>query len=139
MWMLIVIFLLAVISGTIALAIFFEMIQRGGALDVAFNWQLMLDRLYGKGQTGNKWATFAESVLGGCRRCTSFWFMPVWFCFYAVTSKYAFYVWVTDNIHLSNPGIQWVVCSMVNICWYCMFHAIGAQLGFELLKKLSKK
>lgn len=128
--------ILSIIAGNAMLKVFFEMTKSGGGLDVMFGWQKMLERLYSKGSMQNKPAKFymwAENALGGCERCTSFWFMPLWFACYYIVSKYVFHVWITDDLH------NWALIIFVNWFWYSMFHSVGALSGYMALTKLLKK
>lgn len=128
--------LLCIASGNLVLKFFFEMSKTGGALDIMFGWQAMLERLYAKGSLQNKSAKFymwAESALGGCEKCTSFWFMPLWYICYYITSKFGFHMWVTDGIQ------NWGLIIFVNWFWYSIFHSIGAATGYFTLIKLLKK
>jgi len=123
------------LAGNGIVKIFFEMIQDGGALDVVFGWQKILKKLYAK---ESKVAHLLESMLGGCKRCFSFWFMPTWFLFYCITSKYAFHIWITDLI--THSGFwHWVIICLTNWTWYCMFHALGAEGGYFILTKFKNK
>ncbi len=125
----ILITIMFLIAGNGIVKIFFEMIRPGGALDVVFKWQKMLNKLYAK-QT--KVSLLLENALGGCERCFTFWFMPFWFICYFIVTRFAFHVWITDWCN------SLLISILINIIWYGVFHILGAMCGFLLLK-LTKK
>lgn len=125
-----IITILFIAAGIGALSIFYAMIQEGGALDLVFGWQKMLDRLY---RSEKKSARLLENALGGCQRCTAFWFMPVWYLCYALVSKCAFHVWITSRVH------NWALVIIINVIWYALYHIIGAMAGYKALLKFFKK
>lgn len=122
-------------SATCILFWFFAMIQDGGALDIAFGWQKMLQRLY----NGNKWQQLRGKALGECRMCTCFWFMPLWFFLYYIMCKLSGHYWITDTLHVSNQYLYWIGVCLLNFSWYCCFHSIGAMIGFVTLNKILEK
>lgn len=128
----------SITAGNIILKIFYEMIQSGGGLDIVFHWQKMLENFYAKGANGNKFYMWLEKALGGCERCTSFWFMPIWFMCYYLVSKCVFHVWITDFITISGFW-KCPLIVITNWFWYSLFHAIGSQGGFYILTKLFKR
>jgi len=127
--------LLFLIGGACMLWWFFAMIQRGGALDIVFGWQDMLERLY----NGTKAQQLLGNALGDCKKCTSFWFMPVWFCCYYLICKFVFHGWITDLIVIDNICAYSAVVCIVNIVWYAIFHSIGGMIGLLYLNKLFDK
>lgn len=133
------VFLIATImflaTGNGILKIFFDMIQPGNALDIVFGWQKMLANLY---RSENKFKQLLEKALGGCEKCTAFWFMPLWFFCYYFFMKNVAGVWVTDFITIKGFWYWFSVC-LVNWVWYCNFHTIGANGGHILLTLLKKK
>ncbi len=138
--------LMFLLAGNGILKIFFEMIKTGQALDIVFGWQNMLIKFYELSQppfgkklsSKNKLYSFLEKSLGGCERCTSFWFMPLWFIIYYLMSKFVFHVWLTDNIHAVG-FLHWLAICLINWTWYCVFHTLGADSGHFILTKLFKK
>lgn len=115
-------------AGACMLKWFMLMIEQGGALDVVFGWQKMLHRLY----NGTPAQELLGKALGDCIKCTSFWFMPIWFACYYIVSKYAFHHWITDTVH------NWICIGIINMIWYCLFHGIGGMIGFYAVTKLFK-
>lgn len=117
--------LMFLVAGICILRIFMDMIQPGAALDIVFNWQKMLSRLYG----GNKRQQLLGKALGDCAQCTSFWFMPLWFLCYYITCQLVLNFWVSDVVDTFFGGvfISWV--------WYAVFHSLGAFFGFLNLRK----
>lgn len=116
-------------GGSMALKLFFTMIQTGNALDVVFKWQKMLAWLYG----GNKFMQLAGKALGDCAQCTAFWFMPWWFFLYWKFSYLLFDYYPTQGID------SWFWKIAFHAAWYVVIHAIGATLGFAVLMYKSKK
>lgn len=121
------------LAGSCILKLFFFMIQQGGALDVVFGWQRMLNRLF----NGNRRQQLLGKALGDCQMCTSFWFMPFWFICYYFFCKVVMHHWVTDSV---SGSFYWPKVIGINILWYWLFHAIGAMVGLVgLTKVLIKK
>ena len=123
------------LAATCMLKWFFTMIQPEGALDIAFGWQKMLQRLY----NGSKWQQLRGKALGDCQMCTCFWFMPLWFAFYYIFSKLIVHYWITDALHVPNIFIYWLGVCLVNLSWYACFHSIGAMVGLVTLNKIFNK
>lgn len=115
-------------SGNATLKIIFSMVQEGGMLDVAFNWQDKLNKWYAKGQKGSKFHQWLHDALGGCPMCTSFWFAPIWFVVYLTFTKLVFGWFVDDYVH--GTGAKIFVC----IVWYWVFWSVAAILGLIVLK-----
>lgn len=115
-------------AGNAVLKILFVMIQRGGAIDIMFNWQDRLDKWYDKASRGSKWYKWLHDALGGCQMCTSFWIMPAWFTVYAVFTKLVFGWFITDYVHsfIAKVFVGWV--------WFIVFWSVGAILGLFALK-----
>lgn len=126
----IIISLLFLIAGNAMLKIFFEMIQSGGALDIVFGWQKMLERLYG---STKKWKQLLGKALGDCERCTAFWFMPFWFICYYAFSNLVLHRWITTGL-----DAIWAIC-LINWIWLSLFWSIGAQWGLLFLLYKRKK
>lgn len=128
--------ILSIIAGNAMLKFFFEMTQAGGGLDIMFGWQKMLANFYAKGAQENKKAKYyvwLESALGGCQKCTSFWFMPMWFVCYYIVSKFVFHIWITDELH------NWFLIVFTNWFWFSMFCSVGVVSGFYALTRFKKK
>lgn len=119
-------------SASCALWWFFAMIRPDGALDIVFDWQAMLQRLY----NGSKWQQLRGKALGDCHMCTCFWFMPLWFILYYAFSRLVVHCWITDSIESCNPILYWLAVSVINITWYACFHCLGAMIGFATINKL---
>lgn len=77
-----IVFILA--QGTF-MFFFFKMIGEGGALNVLFKWQKMLDYFYASKYTS---LNLIGKALGDCRMCCCFWFAGLsfityrWLCIY---------------------------------------------------------
>lgn len=100
------------------------MIQPGGALDIVFGWQRMLEDLYG---SDKRWKNLLGKALGDCQQCTSFWFMPLWYLCYYAFCKIVVNVWVTDGID------AWWKIAFVNWLWMTVFWSIGAVFGLMVV------
>lgn len=100
-----------ILAGNGIVKILFEMIQTGGALS---KWQRVLEWLY-----SHEYYKL-EMMIGGCKRCFSFWFMPLWFgCFYLFVTPWP---------------LNWY-CSII---WYIVFHVLGAEGGNFILNYKKK-
>lgn len=106
-------------AGMCILDLFFKMIQPDGLLDVTFGWQKMLEHLY----SASKPLQLLGKALGDCRMCTAFWFMPIWFTLYVLSTSMLLHWWISDMVHAI------VLKIMLNIIWYIVFHSIGAVVG----------
>ena len=119
------------LAGNFILKIFFQMIQKGEALDIVFGWQKMLEKLYG----GNQFKQLLGKALGDCEKCFAFWFMPLWFSVYYFLSTQILGLWITDFMHSYSTG-KWF---FINTLWYCIFHSVGATSGLWVLLLKNKK
>lgn len=114
------------VAGLCILSTFYAMQAEGGALDVVFGWQKMLNRLY----NGNKAQQLLGKALGDCQQCTSFWFMFLWFFAYWGFCRLVLGWYITD------VAGWWLWKGIIGFIWYSVFHSIGAVSGlFSLLKR----
>jgi hypothetical protein len=107
---------------------FFQMIEPGGALDVVFGWQKMLDKLY----RGGKVSKLLEKALGGCKLCCTFWMAVPYFFAYWAFSRILFDYYPTD-------GMVWWKAIAFHVFWYVVIHVLVAGVGFAILTAKNKK
>lgn len=118
------------LAGYAVLRLFYMLIAPDGAFDVLFGWQAMLRRLYGH---PNRNMNLLGKALGDCHICTAFWFMPLWYGVYCLTSHLLLNFWISTPVESLGGKI------FINIIWYIVFHAIGAMGGFISLIRFSFK
>ncbi len=118
------------LAGYASLWLFYKLIAPDGAFDVLFHWQDMLKRLYA---SPNRNMNLLGKALGDCHICTAFWFMPMWFAIYCISSNLLLHFWISTPVDSLFGKI------FINIIWYIVFHAVGAMGGFITLLRTSFK
>lgn len=97
---------------------FFRMIEPGGALDIIFSWQKLLDYTY-----GHKYriVELIGKILGNCEMCTCFWL-----------SFFSFFVYRWLALYLNLYTIDgWYV-----LIWAWVYWGLSAIYSFWFTRKL---
>lgn len=97
---------------------FFKMIEPGGALNVVFGWQKLLDYTYGHKY---KAVELIGKALGNCEMCTCFWFSGISFFIYRLLA-----------INLNLYTIQgWYV-----LIWWWVYWGLAAFYSYWFIVKM---
>lgn len=111
-----VVFILA--HGTL-MFFFFKMIDNGGALDMIFKWQKMLDYMYGSKYTA---VQLLGKALGNCDMCTCFWFSGASFFVYRWLCVHL------DIYHVTGIGV---------FVWWWIYWGLAAFYSYWFVNKTS--
>ena len=111
---------LFIIGGACACRTLFQMLQPEEMVEQLFpRFRLWMDKMY----SGTPKQKLLEKVLGGCAKCTSFWFAMIWFVAYAVFCNCYLGIWI-----ITGSGLAMTI--FVNFIWWSMVVNIMAAANY---------